>query len=101
MKVQKRYKKGHFIEMGLAAGIPSGIPLGLVLGNIALGPLLGVFIGLGTGFLMENIFNKNPVELSEKEKAKRNKLSRIGIITGLVLFLVIAVMYFSVKLYQI
>ena len=29
MEAQKRYKKGHFIEMGLAAGIPAGIPVGL------------------------------------------------------------------------
>ena len=70
MEAQKRYKKGHYIEMGLATGIPSGIPLGLIIGNIALGPLLGVFIGLGTGFLMERIFNKNAAEPLEKESVK-------------------------------
>ncbi len=101
MEAQKRYKKGHFIEMGLAAGIPIGIPLGLILGNIALGPLLGVIIGLGTGFLLEKLFNKNAVELTEKERVKRKKISLGGIIAGLVLFLTITIMYLSFNLFQI
>lgn len=99
MEVQKRYKKGHFIEMGLTTGIPIGIPLGLALGNIALGPLLGVIIGLAAGFLMERILNKNSVELTEKEKLKRKKTSRAGIITGLILFLTLVVIYSSIKLF--
>jgi hypothetical protein len=99
MEAQKRYKKGHFIEVGLAAGIPAGIPMGLILGNIALGPLFGVIIGLTTGLLLEKLFNKNAVELTEKERLKRKKISRAGIITGLALFLTIAVLYLSVKLF--
>ena len=101
MEAHKQYKKGHFIEMGLAAGIPAGIPVGLILGNIALGPLFGVIIGLGSGFLMERLFNKNAVELTEKEREKRKKISLAGIIAGLVLFLTITVMYLTVKLFQI
>ena len=27
METNKRYKKGHFIEMGMAIGIPLGIPV--------------------------------------------------------------------------
>lgn len=99
MELQKRYKKGHFIEMGLAAGIPIGIPAGLILGNMALGPLLGVIIGLITGFLMERLCNKNAVGLTEKERVKRKILSRVGIITGLVLFLTITVIYLFAALY--
>ena len=87
--------------MGLAVGIPVGIPVGLVIGNIALGPMLGVIIGLGTGFLIERIFNKNPIEPTEKEKVVRNKLSFAGIIIGLALFLTVLVIYLSVKLYLI
>ena len=101
MEAGKRYKKGHFIEMGLAAGIPVGIPVGLAIGNIALGPLLGVVIGLGTGFLIERIFNKNPVEPTEKGKIVINKFSFTGIIIGLALFLTVLVIYLFVKLYQI
>ncbi len=101
MKEQKRYKKGHFIEMGLVIGIPCGIPLGLALCNIALGPLLGVIIGLATGGLIESMFNKNPIELSAKEKLKSKKMSSIGFIIGLALFFSILFIFLSVKLNQI
>ena len=101
MKEKKRFKKGYFIEMGLVIGIPCGIPIGLVLRNIALGPLLGVIIGLGTGYLLESIFNNNPIELTEKEKSKKNKLSRIGFIIGLAVFFSILIIFLSIKLNQI
>lgn len=101
MKEQKRYKKGHFIEMGLIIGIPCGIPLGVIIGNIAFGPLLGVLIGLGTGVLFEKILNKNPIELTVKEKSRKNKMSLIGIIIGLALFFTILFTFFFVRLNQI
>lgn len=101
MKEKKRYKKGHFIEMGLVIGIPCGIPIGLILGNIALGPLLGVILGLGTGYLLESIFNKNPIELKEKERSKIKKMSWIGFIIGLAVFFSILIIFLSIKLNQI
>ena len=97
MKEEKRYKKGHFIEIGLVIGIPLGIPIGLVLGNIALGPLLGVIIGLATGFIIERRKNKNPIEPPAKEKLGSKTMSWVGVIIGLVLFFSVLFMYLSVK----
>jgi uncharacterized membrane protein YfcA len=91
METHKRYKKGYFIEVGLAAGIPIGIPVGLMLGNIAFGPMIGVLIGLAAGYLAEKILNKDPVDLTEKEKKKKAKFALTGIITGLVFFLTMVI----------
>ena len=95
METHKRYKKGHFIEMGMTLGIPLGIPVGLVLGNIAFGPMIGVLIGLAAGYSAEKIFNKHPVALTEKKEEKKKKLALTGIIAGLALFLTIVVVYLS------
>ena len=97
MKEEKRYKKGYFIEIGVAIGIPLGIPIGLVLGNIALGPLLGVIIGLATGFIIERRKNKNPIEPPPKEKLKSKTMSWAGIIIGLVLFFSALFVYLFIR----
>ena len=86
MKEEKQYSKGYFIEMGLVLGIPLGIPIALALGSIAFGPLIGTILGLTTGFLLEKKLNKNPIELSEKEKSKKKKVYSATLIVGLVLF---------------
>ncbi len=97
MKNEKQYPKGHFIGIGLAIGIPIGIPIGLALGNIALGPAIGLPIGLGLGVAMEKKYNKNPIELTEKEKIKKKRMSLIGILVGLILFIAIVLAYFFTK----
>ncbi len=99
MKSEKRYAKGHFIGIGLAIGIPMGIPIGVALGNIALGPAMGLPIGLGLGVIMEKKYNKNPRDLTEKEKMKQKRLSWIGVLIGLVLFIGIVLTYFLLELY--
>jgi len=97
MKDEKQYPKGHFIGMGLAIGIPIGMPIGLALGNIALGPAIGLPIGLGLGIAMEKSYNKNPIELTEKEKTKKKKMSLIGILVGLIVFVGIVLSYFLAR----
>ena len=94
MKQCKRYKKGHFIELGLIFGIPIGIPIGLILGNIAYGPLIGVSIALIVGVILEKILNKNPVELTAEEKFKKNKLWKTTLNLGLVVFISILLLLF-------
>ncbi len=59
----------------MAIGISIGVPIGLALGNIALGPAIGLPIGLVLGVAME------------KEKIKKIKMSLIGILIGLILFI--------------
>ena len=97
MKSEKRYPKGHFIGIGLAIGIPLGVPIGLALGNIAIGPAMGVPIGLLIGSAMEKMFNKNPIELSDKEKAKQKKLLWITASAGLIVLIIGLELYFQVK----
>ena len=97
MNNEKQYPKGHFIGMGLAIGIPIGVPIGLALGNIALGPAIGLPIGLGLGAAMERKYNKNPIELTEKEKTKREEMSFIGIPVGLAVFVGIVLAYFLAR----
>ncbi len=87
MEQEKRYKKGYFIETALAIGIPAGIPVGLVLGNIAFGPLIGVIIGLTTGFILEKTKNKNPLEITEAERIKKNKFYRISLTFGVIILI--------------
>ena len=94
MEDEKQYPKGHFVGIGLAIGIPIGMPIGLALGNIALGPALGLPIGLGLGAVLEKIYNKNPRELTEKEKIKRKRITLIGIFVGLLLFIGGVLVYF-------
>jgi len=77
---EKQYPKGHFIGMGLAIGIPIGVP-----------------IGLGLGAAMERKYNKNPIELTEKEKTKKKKMSFIGILVGLAVFVAIVLVYFLAR----
>ncbi len=74
-----------------------GIPIGVALGNIALGPAIGLPIGLGLGVAMEKKYNKNPIELTEKEKIKKKRMSLIGILVGLILFIAIVLAYFFTK----
>ena len=97
MSESKQYKKGHFISIALTIGIPVGIPVGLALGNIALGPMLGVLIGLGIGVVLEKIYNRNPIELTEREKSKNKKLSMIAFISGLILFVGVLSVYLALK----
>ena len=97
MTDEKQYPKGHFLGIGLAIGIPIGMPIGLALGNIALGPAIGLPIGLGLGVAMEKKYNKNPRELTEKEKIKKRRMSWIGILLGLVLFIGVVLSYSLMK----
>ncbi len=83
--------------MGLAIGIPIGVPIGLALGNIAFGPAIGLPIGLGLGAAMERRYNKNPIELTEKEKTKKKNMSLIGILVGSIVFVGIVFAYFLMK----
>ena len=94
---EKRYQKGHFIGIGLAIGLPLGIPIGIAIGNIALGPAMGLPIGLVIGLIMEQRLNKNPIELTDEEKAKQRRFSWIGIIIG-VLLLISVIALFVAKL---
>ncbi len=94
---EKQYPKGHFIGMGLAIGIPIGVPVGLALGNIALGPAIGLPIGLGLGAAMEKKYNKNPIELTEKERTRKKRMSLIGILVGSIVFVGIVLAYFLMK----
>ena len=97
MTDEKQYTRGHFIGIGIAIGLPMGIPLGLAVRNIALGPLIGVIIGLMAGFVMEKMYNKNPIELTKEEKARRKKMSLIGIAMGIVVF-VVAVAFYTINM---
>jgi hypothetical protein len=90
----KRYKKGHFIGLGIAIGIPIGVPIGLALGNIAYGPAIGLPIGLLIGYLMEKNLNKNPVPISYQEERKIKKWLMIASGFGLVLFFALLALYF-------
>ena len=54
-------------------------------------------IGLGLGVAMEKKYNKNPRELTEKEKTKQKRMSWIGILVGLVLFIGIVLVYLLLK----
>ncbi len=97
MKNENEYPKGHFLGMGLAIGIPIGMPIGLALGNIAFGPAIGLPIGLGLGAAMEKKYNKNPIELTEKEKTRKKRMSLIGILVGSIVFVGIVLVYFLVR----
>ncbi len=97
MKNEKQYPKGYFIGIGLAIGIPIGLPVGLAIGNMALGPALGLPIGLVLGMAMEKKYNKNPRELTEQEKMRQKRMSWLGILIGLVLFIGIVSIYFFIK----
>ena len=92
---EKKYKKGHFIGIGLAIGIPIGIPIGIAMGNIALGPAMGLPIGLAIGYAMESKYNPKPIELTSEEKEKQNKWSLISIGIGLLVLAAIVYLYFS------
>jgi len=93
----KRYKKGHFIGIGIAIGIPLGIPIGLAMGSIAIGPAIGAGIGVVLGAVMENKYNKKPIELSPKEHRKQKKYGIILAAIGFILFIVLASIYFITK----
>ena len=96
-KKNKRYKKGHFLGIGIAIGIPLGIPLGLAMGSIALGPAIGVAIGLAIGATMESKYNKNPIELPPEEHKKQKRLGIILAAIGFVVFIVLASLYFYTR----
>jgi len=59
---KKRYKKGHFIGIGIPLGMPLAIPLGLALDNITLGIALGPALGVAIGSVLESIYNPTPLE---------------------------------------
>lgn len=94
---KKRYRKGHFIGIGVAMGIPLGLPFGVAIGNIALGPALGLPIGLAIGIAMEKKLNTDPIEPTEDDKKKQKIWSYIGITIGLMLAIGLAILYFKAK----
>ena len=91
---KKRYKRGHFLGIGIALGIPLGIPIGLALGNIALGPAIGVPIGVVIGAIMESKLNTNPIELTEKEKKLQKKWGVLALVFGCAVLLLLLASYF-------
>ncbi len=94
MNEVKRYRKGHFLAIGLAAGIPLGIPIGLILGNIALGPAIGVAFGLIIGMALEKSLNKNPLPLTKRQVREQKKRFAIVASIGFVLFMILILVYF-------
>jgi len=95
MSEVKRYRKGHFVAIGLAIGIPAGVPIGLILGNIALGPLIGLAIGLVVGQILERRWNKHPVHVSDEDKRRQNVSAWVLILIGLILLLLLTGLYFQ------
>ena len=93
----KRYKKGHFIGLGMVLGIPLGIPIGLAIGSIAIGPAIGVAIGLAIGAAMEQKYNKNPIELAPDEMRKQKKWGAIFAGIGLVIFIILVSLFFLTR----
>lgn len=93
MATQKRYKKGHFLNLGIAIGPGLGVPLGLAMGNIAIGIAIGVGLGTAVGAVLEQKMNSNPIAFTEEEKRKQKKVFLISLITGAVLFLIFLTLY--------
>jgi len=93
MEQTKRYKKGHFLGIGIAIGLPIGMPIGLILGNIAYGPVIGSFIGIILGIIMERRLNINPIFPSSEELLKRNKWLWISFTLGMLIFSLLAILY--------
>ncbi len=97
MVTKKQYIEGHFILSGVTAGVPVGIPIGLWIGNIAIGPIIGLVLGLIVGAILEKRLNPNPIRLSEFEKARQRKWTWVGLVTGVVVLTIIAIIYFMQK----
>jgi hypothetical protein len=90
----KRYKRGHFLGIGIALGIPFGIPIGLALGNIALGPALGVPIGVALGAILESKYNADPIELTEREIRRQKTWGVVFLVIGCIVLLGLLGYYF-------
>lgn len=71
---EKRYPKGHFIAIGVAAGLPLGIPIGIIMGTIAIGPVIGIALGLGSGIYLEKKYNPLPLTMPPEQETQRNRI---------------------------
>lgn len=97
MITEKKHKEGYFIGLGIAMSLPISIPLGMILGNIALGPLIGLPIGLFTGWLLERKWNKDPIPLTDLERARQRRWSHMGITAGIIVLMILTMLYFFVS----
>ena len=95
--MQKRYKQGHFIGLGMAIGIPLGMPIGLAMGNIALGPVLGVALGIPIGVAMEKKNNPNPILLTAEEKKVKKRNLLIVLSIGVIMLATGVITYFLIQ----
>lgn len=98
---EKKYPKGHFMNLYLGWGIAIcagiGIPLSVITKNFAfigLGPAIGVAVGAALGQSMENKYEQKGLirPLSQEEiklKKRSQRFSFILLLTGLLLFLLL------------
>ena len=91
---KKRYKRGHFLGIGIALGSPMGLPIGLAIGNLALGPALGVPIGVALGAFLESKYNTDPIELTEKEIRRQKTWGVVLLVLGCIVLLALLGYYF-------
>lgn len=75
-------------------GMLMGLPIGFAMGNIALGPAMGLPIGAALGMGLEQKYNPEPLPATEEDRARSKRWSVIGLLVGLIVAGILAVVYF-------
>jgi hypothetical protein len=87
-KNEGKHPKGYWMGVGISIGVAIGVALGPLFENIGIGIAIGVALGSGIGASLEQKNKDNLRQLTEQEQ-KRQKW---GIIVGLALAAVLAVL---------
>ncbi|MDY6932345.1 MAG: hypothetical protein SVJ22_10580 [Halobacteriota archaeon] len=99
----EKYPEGHFIGMWMGIGIAIfsgiGVPLSIALRNpgfIGIGPAIGVAFGLALGQSIEEKYkNEGKIRpLTKEEKGKRKIAVILGIVTFLIGFVTLILIWF-------
>ena len=99
----EKYPEGHFIGMWMGIGIAIfsgiGVPLSIALRNpgfIGIGPAIGVAFGLALGQSIEEKYkNEGKIRsLTKEEKDKRKIAVILGIVTFLIGFVTLILIWF-------
>ena len=89
MNNKKRYKEGHYTQLGIIIGMTVGVPLGLIIHNLSLGIAIGLSIGVAIGISLEKSLNKNSIKLTAEEKKRQRIWYLVSLVAGLSLLLII------------
>lgn len=90
------YPEGHWMGIGISMGFLFGMPLGLLMGtvvddltiSIGLGPTLGFGAGVAIGSVLEVKHKKEVRPLTEEEVKLYRRLTLVGLICLVMVFLV-------------